>query len=190
MKQCTASSTLYAWIIFAIYSNFGLFSSLYQPLRLCVESGERSLKATNNSLLQINCSLLFHTHTQHTHKSERYKKQCSGPNPISTSRFITQAGGAKKLSQEDRASGGGSIFQYSPVCSTGPRRYPTSSWRTQGRQMTAVSGTREGKARGPGGGLPEPLCQRRHLYVETVTGPETDGSNRTRHRKDRGGEKK
>lgn len=55
--------------------------------------------------------------------------------------------------------------------------------------MTAVSGTREGKARGPGGGLPEPLCQRRHLYVETVTGPETDGSNRTRHRKDTGGEK-
>lgn len=130
----------------------------------------KQLPATNKLL-----SLVPHTYTHtHSHKSERYKKQCSGPNPISTSRFITQAGGAKKLSQEDRGSRGGSIFQYSPVCSTGPRRYPTSSRRTRGRQMTAVSGTQEGKARGPGGGLPEPLCQRRHLYVEAVTGPETE----------------
>lgn len=36
---------------------------------------------------------------------------------------------------------GGSIFQYFPVCSTGPRRYPTSSQRTQRRQMTPMSGT-------------------------------------------------
>lgn len=111
-----------------------------------MESGERSVKATNKSLLQINCSLFSHTH-KHTRK--RYEKQCSGPNPISTSRFITQAGGAKKLSQEDRGSGGGSIFQYSPVCSTGPRRYPTSSRQTRRRQMTPMSGTWEGKARGP-----------------------------------------
>lgn len=57
---------------------------------------------------------------------------------------LYHTGRKKKLQQEDRESGGGSIFQYSPVCSTGPRRYPTSSQRTQRRQMTPMSGTWDG----------------------------------------------
>lgn len=97
------------------------------------------LQHTNNSLLEINCS---HTHT-YAEVHKRYKKQCMEPKPISTSRFITQAGGKKTPAGGQGESGAGSIFQYSPVCSTGPRRYPTSSQRTQGRQMTPVSRTWE-----------------------------------------------
>lgn len=83
-----------------------------------------------------------HSHT-HSHMNKRYKKQCMESNSISTSRFVSQAEKKKKkkLRQHDWASKGGSIFQYSSVCSTGPRRYPTSSPRTQRRQMTPVSGT-------------------------------------------------
>lgn len=40
-------------------------------------------------------SLFTHTHTE-ARARKRYERQCSGPNPISTSRFITPAGRAKK----------------------------------------------------------------------------------------------
>lgn len=45
----------------------------------------------------------------------------------------------------EAAGGRGSILQHSPVCSSGPRRYLTSSLQTPGRQMAPVAGTWEGE---------------------------------------------
>lgn len=74
---------------------------------------------------------------------KRYKKQWMDPKPVGTSRFITgrKKTPARRQRERKRKRGGGSIFQYSPVCSTDPQRYPTSLQRTQKRQTTPMSWT-------------------------------------------------
>lgn len=72
-----------------IYHNFGVIC-----ITLGVIQPEKSSGPQTTPTNKLSSLIRAHTHTQ-TH-SKRYKKQCMGPDPISTSRCITLAGEEKK----------------------------------------------------------------------------------------------
>ena len=139
---------------------------------------EHSYTTTNNYLLQINCSLTLSLSHTHTHlRTQKVEETMYGakPHQHQSLHHTSRRGGG--LQQEDRESRGGSIFQYSPVCSTGPRRYPTSSQRTQRRQMTPMSGTwdpAERRGRAVMKGCCEADGTQDELYVRYVSADSDD----------------